>query len=157
MVTVSVSRQHADLNNAITFLQEAQTRLKGRATEAMGHQNAIFLLRIGQADKKLSLGLYHDCHEILTEVRDTISTLSDIDAKVFAQLASVQAQYYRRKDDYENFYKSGLTFLAYTPDEDLNPSEKQQWSIKLGMAVLLGKKIFNIQELLDKPMFKSLV
>jgi len=41
-------------------------------------------------------------------------------------------------------------FLAYTPADDLNEDEKKQWSIKLGMAVLLGKKIFNITELLDK-------
>jgi hypothetical protein len=33
----------------------------------------------------------------------------------------------------------------------LNQEEKQQWSTKLGMAVLLGKKIFNITELVSIP------
>lgn len=75
--------------------------------------------------------------------------MSDIDPKVYAMLADVFAQYYRRKDDQENFYKSGLTYLAYTPAEELTHEEKLQWSTKLGMAVLLGKKIFNVAELVS--------
>ena len=51
--------------------------------------------------------------------------MSDIDPRVYASLADVQSQYYRRKDDWENFYKSGLTFLAYTAEDSLNPQEKQ--------------------------------
>lgn len=66
-----------------------------------------------------------------------------------ATLADVFSQYYRRKDDQENYYKSGLQFLAYTPEADLTQEEKKQWSIRLGMAVLLGKKIFNITELVS--------
>jgi len=34
--------------------------------------------------------------------------MADIDPKVYATLADVSAQYYRRKEDYENFYKNGL-------------------------------------------------
>lgn len=50
--------------------------------------------------------------------------MSDVDSKVYAFLADVFAQYYRRKDDYENYYKSGLQFLAYTPDTDLDKDQK---------------------------------
>lgn len=76
--------------------------------------------------------------------------MSDVDPKVYASLADIFAQYYKRKDDQENYYKSGLTFLAYTPVEELDEAQRLQWSTKLGMSVLLGKKIFNITELLDK-------
>jgi len=47
--------------------------------------------------------------------------------------------------------------LAYTPAGELTADEKKQWSIKMGMAVLLGKNIFNIAELLDKEILSSLV
>jgi hypothetical protein len=93
----------------------------------------------------------------LTEVREATEPLADVDPKVQAFLADVYSQYYRRRDDQENYYKSGLQFLAYTPDVDLSEEEKKQWSIKLGMAVLLGKKIFNITELLDKQILKTLL
>lgn len=39
----------------------------------------------------------------------------------------------------------------------MSADEKKQWSIKMGMAVLLGKNIFNISELLDKEILSSLV
>ena len=144
IITVSVSRQFSDIEAAIVFLEEARTRLQGKI-------DAQFLCRIGQAEKRLNLGQHHDCLQILNEVREQTEPMADVDPKVYASLADVYAQYYRRKEDQENFYKSGLQFLAYTPDTDLNQEEKQQWSTKLGMAVLLGKKIFNITELVSIP------
>ena len=39
--------------------------------------------------------------------------------------------------------------MAYTPADDMTEEEKKQWSIKMGMAVLLGKNIFNISELVS--------
>ena len=46
--------------------------------------------------------------------------MSDNDPKVFAHLSRAFATYYRRKEDYENFYKSSLQFLAYTPASELS-------------------------------------
>lgn len=71
--------------------------------------------------------------------------------------AEVFASYYRRKEDYENYYKFGLQFLAYTPATELTVDEHKQWATRMGMAVLLGRHIFNISELLDKQILQSLV
>lgn len=72
-------------------------------------------------------------------------------------MSQTYATYYRRKEDYENFYKSSLQYLAYTPASELSQQEKKDLSIKLGMAILLGKNIYNIMELLDKEILQSLV
>jgi hypothetical protein len=37
--------------------------------------------------------------------------------------------------------------LAYTPASELSKEENMDWSIKMGMSVLLGKNIYNITEL----------
>lgn len=50
-----------------------------------------------------------------------------------------------------------MQFLAYTPASELSQQEKKDWSIKLGMAILLGKNIYNIMELLDKEILQSLI
>ena len=84
-------------------------------------------------------------------MKEKIESQSDIDPKVIASLAENYAAYYRRKEDQENFYKASLQFLAYTPVEEMTTEEKKQWSIKMGMAVLLGKNIFNISELVSVP------
>lgn len=80
----------------------------------------------------------------------SLEILSDVDPKVYAHLSRAYAVYYRRKEDYENFYKSSLQYLAYTPASELSVEEKRDWSIKLGMAILLGKNIYNIMELVSK-------
>ena len=150
LITVNASRQFTDLEEAIRFLEGAKGRLVGK-------QDATFICQIAQAEKRLQLGQHHDSFEILNQVKQDIEALSDVDPKVLAHLSRTFATYYRRKEDYENFYKSSLQFLAYTPASELSQQEKKDWSIKLGMAILLGKNIYNIMELLDKEILQSLI
>jgi hypothetical protein len=80
-----------------------------------------------------------------------------VDSKVYSGLAFVYGLYYKRKDDHENYYKSCLQYLAYTPSSEMTDLEKKELSIKMGMSILLGKNVFNIAELLDKDIINSLV
>ena len=50
-----------------------------------------------------------------------------------------------------------MQFLAYTPSNEMSEKEKKELSIKMGMSILLGKKVFNISELLDKDIINILV
>lgn len=131
-------------------MEEAKDRLKNK-------QDALKLLRIAQAEKKLALGKHHDCLEDLEKIRTEVEQQSDVDAKVFASLAHVFSLYYKRKEDHENYYKSCLSYLAYTPSSDMSDQEKKELSIKMGMSIMLGKKVFNLSELLDKDIINSLV
>jgi 26S proteasome regulatory subunit N9 len=150
LITVNVARQFTDLEEAIKFLDAAKGRLAGK-------NDASFICQIAIAEKRLQLGQHHDSFEILNQVKNSLEALSDNDPKVYANLSRAYATYYRRKEDYENFYKSSLQFLAYTPASELSEAEKKDWSIKLGMAILLGKNIYNIMELLDKEILQSLI
>ncbi len=113
LITVNVARQFTDLEEAIKFLDASKGRLVGK-------HDAIFICQIAQAEKRLQLGQHHDSFEILNEVKKNLETLSDNDPKVYAHLSRAFATYYRRKDDYENFYKSSLQFLAFTPASELS-------------------------------------
>ena len=44
----------------------------------------------------------------MNEVKGAVEAESDIDPKVYATLSEVFANYYRRKEDHENFYKASL-------------------------------------------------
>jgi hypothetical protein len=149
-ITILCSRQFESIEDSIKFLEEAKERLRNRT-------DAIKLLEISQADKKLALGKHHDCFEQLSLIREEIEQLSDVDAKVYAALAQVYSLYYKRKDDHENYYKSCLQYLAYTPSSEMDVTEKKELSIKMGMSIMLGKKVFNLSELLDKDVINSLV
>lgn len=91
---------------------------------------------------------------MLNAVKKQLESLSDVDPKVYASHSKTYALYYKRKEDNENFYLNSLQFLAYTPPGDLSAAEKKDWSIKMGMAVLLGKNIYNITELVSGFKFK---
>ena len=41
---------------------------------------------------------------MLNEVKKSLDALSDVDPKVYANLSRVYAQYYKRKEDHENYY-----------------------------------------------------
>jgi len=93
----------------------------------------------------------------LNKIRSDVNKHADIDAKVFSGLAYVYGLYYKRKDDHENYYKSCLQYLAYTPSSEMSEKEQKELSIKMGMSILLGKNVYNISELLDKEIINSLV
>ena len=101
LITISCSRQFESIEDSIKFLEEAKDRLRLK-------HDALKMLSIAQADKKLSLGKHHDCFEDLNLIKMEIEQQSDVEAKVYASLAQVYSLYYKRKDDHENYYKSCL-------------------------------------------------
>jgi len=105
----------------------------------------------------LNQGDYNKCQDLLKETDEALKYLTDVDRIVYSQLYKVTALFYRRKERFGDFYKAGLQFLAYTPDSELNDTEKKEWSINMGMAVLLGKDIYNIAELCEKETLKALL
>ena len=49
------------IEDSIKFLEDAKTRLKNQ-------KDALLLIEISQAEKKLALGLHHDCFELLSSI-----------------------------------------------------------------------------------------
>jgi len=98
----------------------------------------------------------NDCIDLLKEVEEGMKSLNDIDGVVYSLLYKITAAYYEKKEKFSEFYQAGLQYLAYTPTSDISPEEQKNWSIKMGMAVVLGKEIYNIAELLEKDVLKAL-
>jgi hypothetical protein len=100
-ITISCSRAFENLEDSIAFLGKAVERMER-------YKDAVFLLEVSQAEKKLALGKHHDSLEQLNDIRSRIEQVADVDSKVFANLAHVYGLYYKRKDDHENYFKSCL-------------------------------------------------
>lgn len=118
---------------------------------------AQLFCKISIAEKRLALGQYNECLDLLTNVEDELRALNDVDQIVYSELYKTLALYYRRKERYTEFYQNGLQFLGYTPSEELSESEKREWCVNMGKAILLGKDIYNIAELLEKDILRSLI
>ncbi len=152
-IAENCARQFEDLADAISFLQDLEGKLKGQKES----DAAALFCKVSQAEKRLNQGQYNECQDLLKDVEEKLKFLTDVDRMVFSQLYKVTALYYRRKERFTSFYKAGLQFLAYTPEGELTDAEKKEWSINMGMAVLLGKEIYNIAELCEKEILKALI
>jgi 26S proteasome regulatory subunit N9 len=128
--------------------------LEDRVKDTIG---ASLFLTVSIAEKRLALGQYNECFDLLTEVEGQLRAQNDVDQIVYSENFKTLALYYRRKEKYTEFYQNGLQFLAYTPSEELSDQEKHEWCINMGKAILLGKDIYNIAELLEKDILKSLI
>ena len=80
LITISCSRQFESIEDSIKFLEECKERLRQK-------HDALKMICIAQADKKLSLGKHHDCFEDLNLIKMEIEQQSDVEAKVYAALA----------------------------------------------------------------------
>ncbi|CAI2371977.1 unnamed protein product [Moneuplotes crassus] len=149
-IAVNCSRQFQNIEEAITFLSGLEEKVK----DSIGAQ---LFLKVSIAEKRLALGQYNECFDLLEEVEGQLKAQNDIDQIVYSELYKTLALYYRRKEKYTEFYQNGLQFLAYTPAEELTEQEKHEWCINMGKAILLGKDIYNIAELLEKDILKSLI
>ena len=76
---------------------------------------------------------------------------------------SVQAAYYRAWSAYfklkgpaHEFYKHALLLLAYSPLGEMGEEEARTISFDLGIAALVGEKLYNFGELLEHPVVSVL-
>ena len=148
-MVVIASRGIEKRKDANEFLRKIKDRL-GIDKEAQ------MLLRIEIAANLLLDNAVIEAGDELTVIKEEVEKFASADALIFSEFYRVYALYYDRRRDYEEFYQYALQYLAYTPAATLRSDEKIEWSVKMGMAVILGKRIYNISELVEKEILKSL-
>jgi len=149
-IAVNVSKQYKDNKEAIAFLGKALEKI----TES---PDPKLYIMCAQAEYMLKESDRIGCGDIIKKVSTELEKLNDVDALVYSLLYKVSALYHKSREEYEEFYRKGLQFLAYTPEKNFTEEEKLHWSIEMGKAVLLGKNIYNFGELLEKNILKSLL
>lgn len=148
MVVIS-SRKYEKKTEANLFLT--------RIAERLGiDKEAQLLLEIERAANLLFMGNLVECGDALSVLSITIEKLQGPDIIIYSEFYRAYALYFDRRKDYAQFYQYALQYLAYTPEATLTSQDKIEWSIKMGMAVLLGRTIYNIGELVEKDILKSL-
>jgi 26S proteasome regulatory subunit N9 len=83
--------------------------------------------------------------------------LFDVDHIVYAYFYKLYALYYDKKKNYDEFYNYALQFFAYCKDEHISNEEKLHLCYKMALASLIGEKMFNFSELIEKEFFKVLI
>ncbi len=148
-MVVLASRCMNDRKAANEFLKKIADRIAI-------NKEAQLLLRIEMAGNLLLLGATVEAGDALVQLREDVEKYGSADSLLFSEFYRLYALYFDVRKDYEEFYQYALQYLAYTPSAGLKAQEKVEWSVKMGMAVILGRKIYNIGELIEKDILKSL-
>ncbi|XP_057810093.1 26S proteasome non-ATPase regulatory subunit 13 homolog B [Salvia miltiorrhiza] len=152
---VIVSRQYSEKDAAISYLEGVIEKLRNtskvRIEEPILYINMqIGLLKLEQGDQK-------ECKKLLEEGKSTLDSMTDIDPSVYASYYWISSQYHKARQEFAEFYRSALLYLAYTSVETLSESFKLDLAFDLSLSALLGENIYNFGELLAHPIIKSLM
>ena len=140
---------------ALEFLSETSKRLVaahgGEAREPEAYIAAhVTLLRLMEGDLDYA-------KKAVTETdKATLEALTAPDPSVSAAIHYVASRYHKVKEDYAEFYKSGMLYLAYVSCELLPRETRAALSVDLCLAALLGENVYNFAELLAHPIVESL-
>ncbi|MED6179525.1 26S proteasome non-ATPase regulatory subunit 13 B [Stylosanthes scabra] len=152
---VIVSRQYSEKEAAVSYLDGVIEKLQ--ATREQRIEEPILYIKMRIAIIKLEQGDQRECKKLLEDGKSTLDSMTDIDPSVYASYYWVSSQYHKSRQEFAEFYKSALLYLAYTSVDSLSDSFKLDLAFDLSLSALLGENIYNFGELLAHPIIKSLL
>eukprot|EP01126_Amoeba_proteus_P034285 TRINITY_DN3409_c0_g1_i15.p1 TRINITY_DN3409_c0_g1~~TRINITY_DN3409_c0_g1_i15.p1 ORF type:complete len:227 (-),score=43.04 TRINITY_DN3409_c0_g1_i15:893-1573(-) len=99
------------------------------------------------AELTVYAGRLQEAKEVLVTAKATLDKTAGADASVYSNFFKAWATYYKRVGEPEEFYKSALQYVAYTQIDNIPKEELTNLAFDLGIAALLGEKIFNFGDL----------
>lgn len=151
---VIVSRQYTERESAVAYLESVIEKL--RATRENRVEEPVVYVKMQIAALKLQGGEQKDCKLLLEEGKSTLDSMMDVDSTVHASVHWVASQFHKSRQDFAEFYKSVLLYLAYTPLDSLSEPFKLDLAVDLSLAALLGENIYNFGELFAHPIVNIL-
>lgn len=97
---------------------------KLRNTRETRIEEPILYIKMQIGVFKLEQGGQKECKKLLDEGKSTLDSMTDIDPSVYANFYWVSSQYYKSRQEFADFYRSALLYLAYTSVESLSESFK---------------------------------
>ncbi|XP_078438054.1 26S proteasome non-ATPase regulatory subunit 13 homolog B-like [Wolffia australiana] len=152
---VIVSRQYSEKDAAIGYLEGVIEKL--RATKELRIDEPILYVKMQIASFNLERGNEKECKKLLEDGKSTLDSMTDIDPSVHASYYWVSSQFHKSRQDFGEFYKNALLYLAYTTVESLSETFKLDLAFDLSLSALLGDNIYNFGELLAHPVINSLI
>ncbi len=120
-------------------------------------QEALIFAQVEIARIYLHLKTDDTARGILDTVGKQIEKLDSVDTIINGAYYSVNSEYYKHKEDFNNYYTNSLLYLACITVTEHPLLDQQKRAYDLSIAALLGDKIYNFGELLVHPILASLV
>jgi 26S proteasome regulatory subunit N9 len=98
------------------------------------------------------LNKMYELEDIINSTEVDFSGKYEIESTLYAQYYKLCTLFYEKKNDYDKFYNSAFQYLAY--ETNLSGEEQLNLCYKMCSAMLIGEKLYNFEELIEKDFFK---
>ncbi|RZR96327.1 hypothetical protein BHM03_00025308 [Ensete ventricosum] len=113
-----ISRQYSEKEAAISYLEGIIEKLL--ATKELRIEEPILYVKMQIAAFYLEKGSQKECKKLLEEGKSMLDSMTDVDPTVHANYYWISSQYHKSRQEFAEFYKSALLYLAYTSVESLS-------------------------------------
>ena len=152
--------------NPMKYLQYVQNMLynyKDKMTEALQFVENIenkhkdfkgeekIFVKIIKGFCYLDLNRMYELEEIVKSTEVDFSGKFEIESSLYAQYYRLSTLFYQKKKDYDRFYNNAFQYLAY--ETKISDEEKLDLCYKMCSAMLIGEKLYNFEELIEKDFF----
>lgn len=159
-------RDYHDHDQSIKYLTELEQSFKTidekkqRNDGLKTHEDGNLLIEIETARLYLRKDNLVKSRDLLDDLGRILDRRDSIPLRVTNAYYSTSAEYYRLKNDFNNFYYTSLLYLSTVDQQEFqqeaNLKENRQLSYNLSIAALLGDKIYNFGELLNHPIMDTI-
>ena len=135
-----------NMNEALLFVENIENKHK----DFKGEEKIS--IKIIKGFCYLDLNKMYELEEIIKTTEVDFSGKYEIDSSLYAQYYKLSTLFYEKKQDYDNFYHNAFQYLAY--ETKISDEEKLDLCYKMCSAMLIGEKLYNFEELIEKDFFK---
>lgn len=120
------------------------------------HRDACFMWKSLKAEKLVLNQQYEEAKEVLEALGKEIDDAYDVEALVQSGFYKTYQFLYKGLGKPQDFYKSSLQYLAYTPLDKIPTDEKPRLAFEISVAALIAEGEFNFGELMQQELLQSL-
>jgi 26S proteasome regulatory subunit N9 len=150
-LALKAASQCKDDNERLTFLQSVVKKVDNENS-----QDAFVFASVAVARTKLGLNDLDGARKELDAAEKILDSFDSVETVVHAAFYDANANYYQRKMDFSNYYRTALLYLACIDLSTMSDDERYRRAYYLSVAALVSTSIYNFGELLLHPILDVL-
>lgn len=143
-----VIRQFTNSEEALEFLKSIKDKTKESSEAQLLCLTSIGSIKLLTNDFAATKTIIEECDEILNGIAGV--------TPVHSRFYELCSNYHQLLSNHNQYYKDALRYLGCVEMSTIPIGEQRERAFNLGLAGLLGDKIFNFGELLQHPVLESL-
>lgn len=133
------------MNEALLFVQNIEKKSKYK------DEHKIYI-QIIKGYCYLEMNQMYELEDIINSVGNDFNKKIEIEPFIYSQYYKLSTLYYERMNNYDSFYINAFQYLGY--ETSITSEQKIDLCFKMCIAILIGEKSFNFEELVQKDFFK---